>query len=477
MKRFLAFISAALVAAVVIAFGVNHGFTFGTLGVALIGLAALDALAGSMGVHVLGTTGGSFTNLSDALKIRYDDPFLGRVTWSKGVAAAMIKKASWSGRLPAFKIRTGNTPARSASYAKTAAKSEDATYGFTRIKEAQVPWVRDYSRATIDGLVLRSAGDKSGTPFDDMVDQIDGALDATMHSFSSKVYRNGFGCIGNISTGTNLATTTLGLAIPEDVYLYEIGMDLTFSSADSTATLRNSGGILTVTAIQHQAGTLTVNAAINTNTGTTNGDFIFVDGDRQNSATPTRQALGGFDAWLPTAAPAGGENFYNLGDRNNDGRLLGTRIDTTTGTYAGATEEAAIIAAITEASRVGGKPRTAFLNPTRFENLILTGMARYRPTTVTGPANIGFSGVTFTTSYGDVRVFPDLFCPRQRGYVVDLDTWKVYGAGDSKIPTFLDHDGMKILRQTADDGVEARVGYYGAQGCNAPIQNAVIKFE
>ena len=74
-------------------------------------------------------------------------------------------------------------------------------------------------------------------------------------------------------------------------------------------------------------------------------------------------------------------------------------------------------------------------------------------------------------------MFPDLYCPRKRGYVVDLDTWKVYGAGDSKIPTFLDHDGQKILRQTADDGVEARVGYYGAQGCNAPIFNAVIKFE
>src|SRR5213083_2808503 len=100
-------------------------------------------------------TGGSFTNLSDALKIRYDDQFLGKAAWSKGVAAAMIAKKSWIGRFPAFKIRVGNSPARSASYAKAAAKSEDTTYGFTRIKEAQTTWVKDYGRATIEGLVLR----------------------------------------------------------------------------------------------------------------------------------------------------------------------------------------------------------------------------------------------------------------------------------------------------------------------------------
>lgn len=442
-----------------------------------VGAIALDSLAGAFGVVVAAATGGSFTNLSDALKIRYDDPFRGKVAWSKGVLAAMLAKKSWSGRLPAYNIRTGNTPARSASYANTATISEDTTYGFTRIKQAQVPWVKDYGRATIEGLVMRTAGDKLGSVYGEMVDQIDGALDATMHSLSHKVYRNGFGCVGNISAGTNVATTTLTLAIPEDIYFFEIGMRIVFSSADSTATLRNSGGSLTVTAINHNAGSMTMSAAINTNTGTVAGDYMFCLGDRQDSATPTRQAVCGLDAWLPTAAPTGGENFNNLGDRNTDGRLLGTVIDLTTGTYAGLSEEGALIAAVTATAKVGGKPRAAFMNPTRFQNLIMIGQGRYAPTTVTGPYGIGFSGVVVKTSYGDVRVFPDLYCPRQRSFVIDMDSWVLYGAGDATFPTFLDHDGMKVLRQTADDGVEARVGYYGAQGTNAPIHNAVIKHE
>ena len=71
--------SAIVVAAAVI----SHGLSFETVGLGLIGLAALDSLAGAFGLStVMATTGGSFANLSDALKIRYDDPFLGRVSWS-----------------------------------------------------------------------------------------------------------------------------------------------------------------------------------------------------------------------------------------------------------------------------------------------------------------------------------------------------------------------------------------------------------
>ena len=41
----------------------------------LIAGAALDSLAGAFGVAVLGSVGGSFTNLVGALKIRYETTF------------------------------------------------------------------------------------------------------------------------------------------------------------------------------------------------------------------------------------------------------------------------------------------------------------------------------------------------------------------------------------------------------------------
>lgn len=422
-------------------------------------------------------TGSTYSNLTSGLKRRYDDRFKGKVGWSKGPLAAMLAKKAWSGEFIPYPITVGNSPAVSATYSVAASKSEDSTYGYTRVKQAQVPWIKNYGRATIEGLLLRTAGDKMGTFYDKFVSQIDGIMDGVMNRFSTHVYRDGFGCIGNISSDTVLTTTTLKLAKKEDIVLFEVGMGIVFSSANSTATLRDSGEVLIVTAIQHNAGTMTVSAQIDTIASIAVGDFIFPEGDRQNSATPTRLALMGMDAWGPVAAPAGGENFNNLGDRNNDNRLLFNVVDTTTGTYAGANEEEALIIGATEADRFGGKPRAAFFNPTRYSNLLKLGQQRFRPTRIDGPYGIGFDGVVVETNYGNIRVFSDRYCPVKRAYLLDMDTWQVYGAGSSTIPDFLDHDGNKILRQTADDGVEARVGYYANMGTNAPCNNVVVKFE
>jgi hypothetical protein len=470
-------IAGALIAALVVAAPGDLG---SHVALGLLGLAALDSLTAALtgGSFVLATTGATFTNLTAGLKRRFDDNFKGVVAWSKGAAAAMLRKKAWDGEFAIYNMRVGNSPARSATYSVAKAKSEDATYGFTKVKQAQVAWAKDYGRATIEGLLMKSASSKSGTSYDKFVAQLDGIYDATMHSLSTKVYRDGYGCIGNISSGTNVATTTLTLAVPEDIILYEQGMDLQFSLTNNANTLRNAGASLTVTALGTVAnGNLTMSAAINTVTGTIAGDFIFAKGDRQDSATPTRLAVPGFDAWLPTAAPAGGENFYNLGDRNNDGRLLGTVIDCTTGTYSGASEVEALIAAAIESTRVGGKPRTCFMNPTRYGNLVIDGQSRVRPTEARGPYGIGFSGVTVSTNFGDINVFPDPYCPRKRSYVVNMDSWTVYSVGTATMPDFIMDDGNKILRQTDDDGVECRVGYYGAQGTNAPVQNVVIKHE
>lgn len=450
----------------------NPALFFKVLTLVFLASAAVDCLSYALGhgSYALGSTGSTYANLTAALKRRYDDAFLGKVTWSKGPLAAMLRKKAWSGEFPVYMMRVGNSPARSADFATAQTKAQNATYGFTRVKQAQLAWYKDYGVATIDGLLMATASDKMGTVYDKFVAQIDGILDATMHSISTKVYRSGWGVIGKLASTTNVTTTTGILDVKEDVVLFEVGQDIVFSSSIDGATLRNSAGVLTVTGIDLNLGQLTFNAAINTNTGTLAGDYMFSAGDRQNSATPSRLALAGLGAWLPFAAPATSD-FMNLGNRNLDGRLLGTVVDATT-----LTEEEALIQAAVEASRVGGKPRMAFFNPTRYGNLLAQGQGRYRPTTVTGNMGIGFEGVVVQTNYGDIRVFSDLYCPRDAAWLLEMDSWSIYGAGTSKLPDFITADGNKILRQTADDGVECRVGAYDSMGTNAPCHNVVMKF-
>ena len=414
------------------------------------------------------STGSTFTNLTAALKKRYDDSFIGECTWSKGPLAAMIRKKKWSGSNPVFPIRVGNSPAVSPTFSVAQGKGTDATYGYTRVKQFALDWYRDYGYATIDGLLLATASDKMGTFYDQFVAQIDGIMDGTMNSFAGYLYREGYGQIGNISSGTNLATTTLTLAIPEDVVQYEVGMDIVFA-ATLTGALRTST-ILTVTAISQLTGTLTLSATPNSlAAGIATGDYIFRSGAHSSSARTTQA---GMLAWLPTTAPSGGENFFG-NDRSTDGRLIGVIVDANANGYS---EEEALINAVVEAARYGGKPRDCFINPTRYANLQKQMMGRYRPAEIKGPGDIGYSGFAVNTAYGDVKVWPDLYCPRDNAFVLDLSSWTTYIAGASTLPNFLTQDGNKILRQAADDGVECRVGYYAATGCDAPIHNAVIKF-
>ncbi len=454
------------------------------VGLAFVGLVALDSLGAAMfGSFHLASTGSTFANLTTALKRRYDDKFLGAVGWSKGPLGAMIRKVAWSGSNPVFATRVGNSPARSATYATAASKSEDSTYGYTRVNQFTLDWYRDYSRATIDGLLLATAGDKLGSFYDKFVAQIDGIMDATMHSFCTKVYRGGYGAIGQIDATTNLATTTLVLKTPEDVVLFEKGMDIQLAQFENSGALRNAGAVLTITGVNisntggNLVGSLTTNVAISTGIpAAASQDYIFASGDRQNAASPARTCLGGLSAWGSVtngafATPTGGENFYG-NDRSTDSRLVFNYFDAR-----GMSEEEAVIKAAVEAVRFGGKPKALFLNPTKYGNMLVQGQSRFRPITVKGPYGIGFEGVGVQTQMGEVQVYPDLYCQRQFGWMLEMDSLQVYGAGTSKIPDFITADGNKILRQAADDGIECRVGYYGSQGCDAPIHNTTIQFE
>lgn len=483
--RFLLFAGAALsaLALVILAVVFGHAPIGSVLALAFLAIVAVDSLGARLfGTRGLASTGSTFSNLTTALKRRYDDKFLGAVGWSKGPLGAMIRKVAWSGSNPAFATRVGNSPARSATYATAASKSEDSTYGYTRVNQFTLDWYRDYGRATIDGLLLATAGDKLGSFYDKFVAQIDGILDATMHSFCTKIYRGGYGAIGQIDSSTTLASTTLVLKTPEDVVLFEKGMDIQFAQFENSGALRNSGSVLTVIGVNitnsagSLVGTLTTNANINTVTGVAANDYIFASGDRNNAASPVRTCVAGLAAWGAIVnnaytAPSGGENFFG-NDRSTDSRLVFNYFD-----GRGLSEEEAVIKAAVEAVRFGGKPRALFLNPTKYGNLLVQGQARFRPISVKGPYGVGFDGVGVQTQMGEVQVYPDLYCQRQFGWMLEMDSLQVYGAGTSKIPDFITADGMKILRQAADDGIECRVGYYGAAGCDAPIHNTVIQFE
>lgn len=419
--------------------------------------------------------GSSYTNVNDALMLNYDTNYRGKVGWSKGVLAAMITKQKWSGLRPVIPIRSGSSPAVSSSFANARTQ---AGIQYSKVEQFLPSWTKKYGIAQVEGLIIAASSDSKGGIYDKYCVQLDGIMEGIMNQFSTEVYRDGFGSIGRIATaaqGQVLASTRLQLANPEDVVHFQRGMRLVASSANATAVLRDAGAVATVSGIENlQLGYVTLTGNV---TGAwasaTFGDYLFVEGNRENSATPTPQTLSGLDGWFPATVTAGVDYASGV-DRSTDALLRGTVIDISTSTM---NEEDAILEATTSSMRFGGQLERMvyFTNPTNFKKLMKLGMNRFRPTTVKGPYGVGFQGIKVQTDSGEIPVFSDPYCPVQRSYLVELDSFKFYGCGSAEVPRFLDHDGSgKILRLNDEDAVQATAGYYGCCGSNKPVVNVVV---
>lgn len=421
--------------------------------------------------------GSSFANVSKALAVNYDRPFRGKVGWSKGALAGMIAKVVGQGITgPVVPIRSGNSPAVSATFANA---QSQAAIQFTKTEQFNPSWIKKYGLAQIDGLLMAAATSTGGL-FDKFCVQLDGILDGIMNQFSTDIYRSGSGYVGRVATaaqGETLASTTLVLANPEDIVHFSRGMRLQCAHTEFAA-LTDGASVVTVTGISGlQAGTLTLTGNLTAGLpGATFGDFIFIEGNHAASQVAV-SCLPGMDAWFPITPFAGVD--ISGAQRNTDALLLGTILDTTTATstVAGANKEDLCIEAITASARYGGNPEKMvyFTNPTNYKQLIQTGMSKFRPTLVKGPYNIGFQGARIMATEGEVMIMPDRYCPVQRSYLLDMSTIKFYGAGNAEVPRFLNADGVgDILRMTAEDSVESRAGYYGTVACNSPVVNCVV---
>ena len=53
-----------------------------------------------------------------------------------------------------------------------------------------------------------------------------------------------------------------------------------------------------------------------------------------------------------------------------------------------------------------------------------------------------------------------------------MDTWSLNTLGEA--PMFLDLDNNRMLRESAADAYEVRMGYYGNVACNAPGYNCRV---
>ena len=123
-------------------------------------------------------------------------------------------------------------------------------------------------------------------------------------------------------------------------------------------------------------------------------------------------------------------------------------------------------------AREGGRPDYCFVSFADFVNIEKALTAQVQREVKQNDSVSGYRSLEFYAPHGVVSIVPDKDCPVSTAFLLSLKTWSLMSIGDAVQLTEL--DGNRVLRQSADDGVEVRVHSYSQLGCSAPGYNCVI---
>lgn len=404
----------------------------------------------------------NMTSFDAALKVHYTSDMIKRMTYQDHPLLALLPKyEQFGGKNLPIPIIYGNPQGRSSSFSYAKANKKAGKYTDFVLTRA-----KDYGLCSIDGETIdASKGDKNAF-MEAMTSEIDGTFESLNRSLATAIYRTGSGSIGKIGATTNVATTLCVLSNPEDVVNFEVGQMIVASTADGGGAVKVTAGtqnVLEVASIDRIAGTITFSAAMDS-FGAGDwavADFLFVQGDYDSK-------IKGVGAWIPATTPTLGDNFFSV-DRSVDTRLGGLRKD-----ISAMPIEEGLIEGLSLVSREGGMISHAFMPYSWYSNLEKALGSKVQYVDVNTTVGVGFRGIQINNPKGKpVTVLADQDCLADTCFMMQMDTWKLYSLGQA--PKLLNQDGNRVLRESDEDGVEVRTGYYAQLGCRAPGWNIRLK--
>jgi hypothetical protein len=400
--------------------------------------------------------------VTQALKEHYKPLRVQNMVYKDNPLFAMMPKyTKFGGENMPIPLLYSNPQRRSATFATGQANTSTSA-----LKQFVLTRAKDYSFASITGESIKATERDSDAFLRYATMEIDGALHSLTRSLAVAMYRDGSGVRGQVNAEPGTASDmVITLKNAEDITNFEVGMVVNVFSALSGGAQRNRDGSntnFTVDAIDRDAGTLTFTGEAYDSSGTIAADdFLFVQGDRGLMVT-------GLEGWCPTSAP-GATAFFGV-DRTADvTRLGGNRFD-----GSALPIEEALIGGASRVAREGGSPDHCFVDFATFANLekALGSKVVYSESKARD-VDIGFAGIDIRGPRGTIKVIPDQNCQPDVAWMLQLDTWSLNTLGDA--PMFLDLDNNRMLRESAADAYEVRLGYYGNIACNAPGYNCRVK--
>lgn len=414
-------------------------------------------------------SGLNLTTFDAALKTLYTDQAVQNMVYKNNpLFALMPKYEQFLGRNLQIPLIYGNPQGRSHSFARAQVRGNLTS---SNLKAFFLTRVNDYSIATIDNETLLASKGDAGAFLEAATVEINGAINSLTRSAAISQYKSGYGEIGQIKAGSSVSGTSITLEVVQDVTNFEVGMEL-----DVFATLTGavkaygtSGNGLIVTGVNRGTGVITFGYAVNDATNgiptIAAGDYIAVRGDHVAS---TLTKLAGLEAWLPSTAPTSGDSFFGV-DRSADvTRLAGQRQNSV-----GQPIEEALIDGAALVAREGGALSHYLMGYEKYSELEKALGSKVQYIDMKVNPEVAFRGIMINGPKGPIKVVPDQNCPANRVFGLQMDSWRHNSLGAAV--RVLDTDGLQMLRQSSQDGVEVRWGYYSNVSCNAPGFNINIQ--
>ncbi len=403
----------------------------------------------------------NMTTWDSLLKEHYDGQSVKNLSYQNRPFLALLqKKENIVGKMHPLPVIYGDVENRSATIASALA-------GTTGVVNEQfaMTMVKNYGAAFIDRQLLLSANGDAGSFADAAIKPIDSMINGMSNDLSFSLFRGVSGARGQVlAEPAEAGTTVITLKSVKDISGFNLGQVITIYSAESGGSQRiYATAVLvgSISAIDRNAGTVTIAAAYDSNGTIAANDYIFVSGDRGLKCA-------GLEAWLPITAPSSAV-FFGV-DRTADVvRLAGNR---TVGT--GMPIEEALLQAAFDVSDVGGgTPDTIIMNHKQMAKLVKSLGSKVQYVDVAVGA-VGFRALEIHGAAGPLKVIADRHCPDARAYVLQMDTFKLLSTGP--VIQMVDED-VKMLRQGASDGYEVRGASYYNLGCEAPGFNGVVTLD
>jgi hypothetical protein len=350
----------------------------------------------------------------------------------------------------AFKqpLKYSNPQAGSATYATGYAQASTEA---TRYTHWYLPPAELFQFARVSGAAVRRTQGSTASFVKALVSEIENAKLAMTRMI--EIYLDGAGW-GDLAQISSITTTAITLNYPWMARFFEIGQSICFSTSVSGAVLKApTAGVTTkITAVNVSTGVLTTADDMTSGgTAVAANDYIFRNGDRQNSASPSRIVPCGFRAFLPDTDATRG-TLFNV-DQTLSQRLGGLRRDAT---LSGNMEEA-FLDASADIDSQGGQSTHLVLGTNTYSKLGKSLLNKvYADIEDMDGVKLGFKGIVIQGASGDIICYSDSAFAEGRGRMFDVGDIGIQHVGDD-ICSIDQTDGLQFRQVDGTDDWMARL--------------------